>query len=99
MTLLQISVGKGLGQTVGKRLQHDAAVVVVRILEALLAAGITIHDFRVEDAVPSAELGPAAFVHDLVASGLFAEPSGDLEKLIGHPPTSLRTAVEAVLRG
>jgi len=27
-----------------------------RVLEALMAAGITIHDFRVEDAVPSAEL-------------------------------------------
>jgi NAD(P)H dehydrogenase (quinone) len=49
-------------------------------------------------AVPSAELGAAAFVHDLIASGLFSEPSTDLEKLIGRPPTGLRQAVEGVLR-
>jgi NAD(P)H dehydrogenase (quinone) len=48
--------------------------------------------------VPVAELGGAGFLHELVASGLFAEPSVDLEKLIGRPPTTLRTAVEAVLR-
>jgi hypothetical protein len=30
---------------------------------------------------------------------LFSQPSDDLEKLIGRPPTSLREAVEAVLRG
>jgi NAD(P)H dehydrogenase (quinone) len=49
-------------------------------------------------AVPVDELGPIGFVHELIASGLFAEPSGDLEKLIGRPPTSLREAVEAALR-
>jgi NAD(P)H dehydrogenase (quinone) len=48
-------------------------------------------------AVPSAELGGAGFVHDLIASGLFAEPSDDLEKLLGRPATSLRDAVTAAL--
>jgi NAD(P)H dehydrogenase (quinone) len=48
--------------------------------------------------VPADELGQAAFVHQLVASGLFSQPSADLEKLIGRPPTSLRDAVEATLR-
>jgi NAD(P)H dehydrogenase (quinone) len=47
--------------------------------------------------VPAEELGQAAFVHQLIASGLFSEPSGDLEKLIGRPPTGLREAVEGVL--
>ena len=47
--------------------------------------------------VPVDELGPAGFVHQLIASGLFAEPSDDLEKLIGRPPTGLREAVEAAL--
>jgi NAD(P)H dehydrogenase (quinone) len=46
--------------------------------------------------VPSAEL-EAGFVHDLIASGLFAEPSADLEKLAGHPPVSLKAAVSAAL--
>lgn len=46
-------------------------------------------------AVPSAERG-AGFVHDLIASGLFAEPSTDLEKL-GRTATSLRDAVPAAL--
>jgi NAD(P)H dehydrogenase (quinone) len=49
-------------------------------------------------AVPSAELGPIGFVHELIASGLFAEPSTDLEKLLGRPPAGLRETVEAVLR-
>jgi NAD(P)H dehydrogenase (quinone) len=49
-------------------------------------------------AVPATELGAVGFVHELIASGLFAEPSGDLEKLIGRPPVGLREAVEAVLR-
>jgi hypothetical protein len=48
--------------------------------------------------VPAAELGPAAFVQ-LVAAGLFAEPSDDLEKLISRPATGLRAAVETALRG
>jgi NAD(P)H dehydrogenase (quinone) len=48
-------------------------------------------------AVPASELGAAAFIHDLIASGLFAEPSGDLEKLLGRPPAGLREVVEAVL--
>lgn len=48
-------------------------------------------------AVPSAELGGAGFVHDLIASGLFAEPSTDLEKLLGRPATNLRDAVSAAL--
>ena len=53
-------------------------------------------------AVPAAELADdptAAFVHGLAASGLFSEPADDLEKLIGRPPTGLREAVEAALRG
>jgi NAD(P)H dehydrogenase (quinone) len=49
-------------------------------------------------AVDSAALGPAAFVHDLIAEGLFREPSDDLAKLLGREPTPLRDAVEAVLR-
>ncbi|OZM82740.1 SDR family oxidoreductase [Pseudonocardia sp. MH-G8] len=49
-------------------------------------------------AVPAADVGPIAFVHDLIASGLFSQPSGDLEKLLGRPPVGLRAAVEAVLR-
>jgi NAD(P)H dehydrogenase (quinone) len=48
-------------------------------------------------AVDSASLGPAAFVHDLIAEGLFREPSDDLAKLLGREPTSLRDAVAAVL--
>lgn len=48
-------------------------------------------------AVPSSELGPIGFVHDLIASGLFSEPSPDLEKLLGRPGTSLREAVTAAL--
>ncbi|OLT15192.1 hypothetical protein BJF78_16455 [Pseudonocardia sp. CNS-139] len=39
----------------------------------------------------------SAFLHDLVASGFFAEPSGDLEKLIGRPPAGLRAGVEKAL--
>ena len=49
-------------------------------------------------AVDSAELGPAAFVHDLIAEGLFREPSEDLAKLLGREPTALRDAVADVLR-
>ena len=49
-------------------------------------------------AVDSASLGPAAFVHDLIAEGLFREPSEDLAKLLGRDPTSLRDAVAAALR-
>lgn len=49
-------------------------------------------------AVSSDDIGPAGFVHQLIASGLFSEPSDDLEKLLGRPVTSLRAAVEAVLR-
>ena len=48
-------------------------------------------------AVDAAELGPVAFVHDLIASGLFSEPSDDLQKLLGREPTSLRAAVETAL--
>jgi len=48
-------------------------------------------------AVDSAELGGAGFVHDLIASGLFAEPSPDLEKLLGRPVTPLREQVAAAL--
>lgn len=47
--------------------------------------------------VPAADLGPGAFLHDLIASGLFAEGSDDLEKLAGHPPISLKAAVTAAL--
>jgi NAD(P)H dehydrogenase (quinone) len=48
-------------------------------------------------AVPPAEFGQGAFMWDLIASGLFAEPSADLEKLLGRPATSLREAVSAAL--
>ena len=48
-------------------------------------------------AVPADDLGPAAFVHNLIASGLFAEPSDDLEKLLGRPATGMRDAVVAAL--
>jgi len=48
-------------------------------------------------AVQADDLGPAGFVHRLIASGLFSEPSDDLEKLLGRPATTLRTAVGAVL--
>lgn len=49
-------------------------------------------------AVELAELGPAAFVHQFIAEGVFREPSDDLAKLLGREPTSLRDAVAAVLR-
>jgi NAD(P)H dehydrogenase (quinone) len=49
-------------------------------------------------AVSVDELGPAGFVHPLIASGLFAVPTDDLEKLIGRAPTGLREVVEATLR-
>jgi NAD(P)H dehydrogenase (quinone) len=49
-------------------------------------------------AVPVAELGPAGFVHELIAAGLFAEPSPDLEKLLGRPATTLSQAVADALR-
>ncbi|MEJ3657398.1 SDR family oxidoreductase [Actinomycetes bacterium KLBMP 9759] len=39
-----------------------------------------------------------AFLHGLIATGLFAEPSDDLEKLLGRPATTLREAVAAALR-
>ncbi len=48
-------------------------------------------------AVPVADLGEAGFVFDLIASGLFAETSADLEKLLGRPATSLPDAVRAAL--
>lgn len=48
-------------------------------------------------AVPVDDLGPAGFVHQLIASGLFSEPSDDLEKLLGRPVTSLRAAVAHAL--
>ena len=50
-------------------------------------------------AVPVEELGGIGFVHGLIASGLFSEPSDDLEKLLGRPATSLRDAVTAALAG
>ncbi|MGI5126349.1 NAD(P)H-binding protein [Pseudonocardia sp. CA-107938] len=48
-------------------------------------------------AVPAAEFGQGAFMWDLISSGLFAEPSTDLDKLLGRPATSLREAVTAAL--
>ena len=45
-------------------------------------------------AVSADDLGPAGFVHQLIASGLFNESSDDLEKLLGRPVTSLHAAVE-----
>jgi NAD(P)H dehydrogenase (quinone) len=47
--------------------------------------------------VPVEELGGEGFIHQLIASGLFSEPSEDLEKLIGRPPSGLRQAIEAAL--
>jgi NAD(P)H dehydrogenase (quinone) len=52
----------------------------------------------VYEPVPAEELGPVGFIHQLIASGLFSEPSADLEKLLGRPPVGLRGAVEAALR-
>ena len=49
-------------------------------------------------AVDPAELGPAAFVHDLIAEGVFREPSDDLAKLLGREPISLCDAAATVLR-
>jgi NAD(P)H dehydrogenase (quinone) len=49
-------------------------------------------------AVPVEEIGPSGFVHALIASGLFSEPSDDLEKLLGRPSTTMPEAVEATLR-
>ena len=43
--------------------------------------------------VPADDLGRAAFVHQLIASGLFAQPSDDLEKLLWRTGTGLRDAV------
>jgi NAD(P)H dehydrogenase (quinone) len=48
-------------------------------------------------AVPAAEFGQGAFMWDLISSGLFAEPSTDLDKLLGRPATSLREGVAAAL--
>ncbi|SHK69389.1 NAD(P)H dehydrogenase (quinone) [Pseudonocardia thermophila] len=48
-------------------------------------------------AVPSSEFGETAFMWDMIASGFFAEPSDDLENLVGRPPVSLRDAVAAAL--
>jgi NAD(P)H dehydrogenase (quinone) len=48
-------------------------------------------------AVHADDLGPAAFVHQLVASGLFAQPSEDLENLLGRPGSGLHHAVVAAL--
>jgi NAD(P)H dehydrogenase (quinone) len=48
-------------------------------------------------AVEADTLGGIAFVHNLIASGLFSEPADDLEKLLGRPATSLREAVVAAL--
>ncbi len=48
-------------------------------------------------AVDADALGPIAFVHNLIADGLFREPSDDLAKLLGREPTSLRDAVAAAL--
>lgn len=48
--------------------------------------------------VPVEELGQAGFIHQLIASGLFSEPSDDLEKLLGRPPAGLRQTVEDALR-
>lgn len=48
-------------------------------------------------AVAPAEFGQGAFMWDLISSGLFAEPSTDLDKLLGRPATSLRDAVAATI--
>jgi NAD(P)H dehydrogenase (quinone) len=47
--------------------------------------------------VPAADLGEIAFVYDLIASGMFSEPSDDLEELLGRPAEPLRDAVAAAL--
>jgi NAD(P)H dehydrogenase (quinone) len=48
-------------------------------------------------AVDLEALGEGAFVHGLIAEGVFREPSDDLAKLLGREPTSLRDAVTAAL--
>lgn len=48
-------------------------------------------------AVDADTLGPAAFVYRIIASGLFAVASGDLEKLLGRPVTPLRDQIAAAL--
>ncbi|MHA6796966.1 NmrA family NAD(P)-binding protein [Pseudonocardia bannensis] len=48
--------------------------------------------------IPLEEAGEMAFVFELVRAGFFAEPSADLEKLLGHPATGIRGAVQEVLR-
>ncbi|MFC4946317.1 NAD(P)H-binding protein [Pseudonocardia sp. GCM10023141] len=47
-------------------------------------------------AVPAADLGGIAFVHQIIASGLFDETAPDLEKLLGRPATTMREAVQGV---
>jgi NAD(P)H dehydrogenase (quinone) len=83
---------------------HDGAVYELRgDVWTLPELAATLSDVAgtpvVHRAVAVEDLGPIGFVHQLIASGLFAEPSGDLEKLLGHPATSLSEAVEAALRG
>jgi NAD(P)H dehydrogenase (quinone) len=48
-------------------------------------------------AVAADALGPGAFVHNLIADGVFQEPSDDLATLLNRDPTSLREAVTTVL--
>ncbi|WP_214366225.1 NmrA family NAD(P)-binding protein [Pseudonocardia sp. H11422] len=47
--------------------------------------------------IPLEETGEMAFVFELVRSGFFADPSEDLEKLLGRPAAGIREAVQEVL--
>jgi len=49
--------------------------------------------------VPASSLGPAAFLHELITSGVFAEPGDDLLALLGRPATALRDLVTIALTG
>jgi NAD(P)H dehydrogenase (quinone) len=47
--------------------------------------------------IPLAEAGDGAFVAQLVGDGFFAEPSDDLEKLLGRPAAGIRALVRSAL--
>jgi NAD(P)H dehydrogenase (quinone) len=47
--------------------------------------------------IPLEKAGEMSFVLRLVRAGFFAEPSEDLEKLLGRRATGIREAVRAVL--
>jgi hypothetical protein len=56
-----------------------------------------IRSYRTAAPLVQPEGAPGGRVHGFIASGLFAEPSDGLEKLLGRPATSMRDAVVAAL--